>query len=183
MTIAQAVISISRLQFFSILNNGCNDEAANAIAEAILSNRGLETVYGSENNLQSGAAKIMTAFTSIKVKELNLGDCHISEDVADDIATVISYQEYLETLALGNNNLGSSGIIKIANSLCTITTVKLLNFYGNQITERAAKSIALAILSNSQLEQLYLGGNKLCTGTLKIRSCSEEDIFTESIGL
>ena len=40
----------------------------------------------------------------------------------------------------------------------------------NQITEGAADAIAVAILSNPKLEELYLGSNNLASGVIKVAS-------------
>ena len=51
------------------------------------------------------------------LKKLYLNNNNITEEAADDIATVISCNIHLQELKLGNNNLQTSGIIKVARSL------------------------------------------------------------------
>ena len=166
--ISRALSNLTELQTFSTFNNYCTGEASDAIALAISSNVNLKTIYVCENNLQAGVTKIANALNHVSVKELNFRDSNISESAASEFAVTISNQHCLEKLVLDCNHLGTNGILTLTRSLHSLNTLKLLNLDNTSLTEEAADAIALALLSNHGLEQLYLGNNKLRAGAIKV---------------
>ena len=74
----------------------------------------------------------------------------------------------LERLYFDNNSLKDSGVTVIAKSLNKISTLKILSFHNNHITEEGADGIASIIISNCGLTDLYLGNNKLKEAALKV---------------
>ena len=71
-------------------------------------------------------------------------------------------------MGLSYNRLSTSGIVTIADSLSNISTLKILNIKNTAFTEEASDSVASLIKSNTGIEELYLGYNKLEAGALKI---------------
>ena len=101
---------------------------------------------------------------------LSLRDDNISEEVANVLSEALSKNSNLQQLYLGNNYLQDRGVMKITEALTdTIEYLLTLDLMNNNISEAAADALASVITSCSQLEQLYLGDNKLqSTGTIKI---------------
>ena len=145
-------------------NNDTSDEAASDIGVIVSSNANLKEIEISGGKLQTtGAIKIMKALQGIyTLKKLYLDNC-ITDEAADDIATVISCNIDLQELNLGNNNLQTSSSIKIAKSLQKISSLTKLYINHNNITHEAADDIAAAISCNIHLQELNLDNNNLQT--------------------
>ena len=93
----------------------------------------------------------------------------ITDEVADDIAAVISCNIHLQELNLGSNNLQASGTIKIAKSLQKILSLTKLYINNSNITHEAADDIATVISCNTKLQEFNLSGNNLQkTGVIKV---------------
>ena len=78
-------------------------------------------------------------------------------------AHVIDCNKYLEQLLLPNNKL-VSGTVIVLEALSRISTLKVLNLQGNQITEEAGEYFVSIIINNCKLEQLLLSNNNLGKG-------------------
>ena len=94
------------------------------------------------------------------VKVLDLANNNISDCIADDIKLILSYNK-LEEVYLGGNNLQEAGMIKIAETLRSNTTLKVFDISNNSVSDKAANSIAVTISNKVKLEKLYLNGNEL----------------------
>ena len=65
-----------------------------------------------------GVRKILKALQrTLYLNAVGIANNNISKEAADDIATVLSHNTQLQKLYLGENNLKSSGVIKIARGL------------------------------------------------------------------
>ena len=75
----------------------------------------------------------------------------------------------MQELNLGNNNLQTSGIVKIARSLQKISSLIKLYINHNSINIEAANDIAAVISHNIYIQELNLGSNNLrASGIVKI---------------
>ena len=54
------------------------------------------------------------------------------------------------------------------HSLCNLSSLKYLNFGGNQLTEEVAELLSSVITNNPAIKELYLGNNNLQAGIFKI---------------
>ena len=170
-TIVKALQNICTLTKLHFGNNIISDQTAYDIAALVSRNTKLNVIEISGSKLQTtGIIKIMKALQGIyTLKKLYLNNDNITEEAADNIATVISCNLDLQELNLGSNNLQASGIIKIARSLQKISSLAKLYIDHNNITDEAADDIAAAISCNINLQELNLGSNNLQTsGTIKI---------------
>ena len=166
--ILQSLTTISKLKFLSMDNNQITEEAGEALASAILHNKGLEELYLSGNNLGEGLFNVMKALQHItSLTILCLGNNKISKEVAIELALAIKSNKHLQKLWLNNSNLRSSATV-ILQSLSTISTMKYLNLDSNQITEEADEALASVILHNAGLEYLDVSGNNLGDGLLNV---------------
>ena len=165
----QNICTLTKLHFGNII---ISDQTANDIAALVSRNTKLNVIEisGSIMLQTTGTIKIMKALQGIyTLKKLYLNNDNITEEAADDIATVISCNLDLQELNLGSNNLQASGIIKIARSLQRISSLTKLYINHNNITDEAADDIAAAIPCNIHLQELNLSSNNLQTsGTIKI---------------
>ena len=168
-TIARSLSKLSTLRVLHIGNNKITYKAADAISSVILNNVQLEELYLNDNLLKSGVKQIANALKKISnLRRLNLNNNHIPECVAEDLAGAMLSNISLQVAAMMGNAFKTNGIITLSKSLSRISTLKLLNFHNNEITEKAADAIALVVSNNFGLEELYLGSNKLSKGAVKI---------------
>ncbi|XP_065903931.1 ribonuclease inhibitor-like [Dysidea avara] len=98
-----------------------------------------------------------------------LTNINATEEAADDIAAVLSHNTNLTELNLNGNNLQSAGVIKIAQSLQNVNTLKGLGLGNINATEEAADDIAAVLSHNTNLTVFHLNGNNLqSAGVIKI---------------
>ena len=173
-TVVKSLSTIRKLKLINLDNTCLTEEAADVIALAISSNQNLEQLYLGNSKLCSGGIKIAKALKTLcKLKILDLNDSYMSADVADELALAIEHNSALEDLRLKGNKLTTRGIITIAKSLRSLSTLKVLNIRHNQIAEEAADSLSLLVLNNSMIEDLWLSNNKLKAGVVKILKALE----------
>ena len=166
--IASALKKHSNLRLLSLSNNEITEDAAEEISAIVNSKNLLEGLLLSNNQLQSiGTCKITKSF-----KELNC--LHILELAnncieADRLIVILSNCTYLKQLYLGNNNLGTTGGVKVCQALKSNAILQTLSLNNNNITTEAASEICNVIITNTNLNILLLGGNDLQTsGVLQI---------------
>ena len=93
------------------------------------------------------------------LKTLDLSGYVITEDVAEQLATVLANCTKLEMLLLEWCSLSINGVHLIANSLKNITTLRELRLSWDDITEVVVDCIATVLECNVGLRMLYLDGN------------------------
>ena len=167
--IAKSLNNISTLKILSFHNNHITEEGADVIASIIISNSGLTDLYLGKNKLKEGALKVAKALKHITtLRLLNFNDNSIPTAVAGELALAILCNDNLEQLRLRGNHFKTKGIQIMAKSLRCLSTLKLLNFKGNIVTEEAVDDIIAILLSNQEIEHVYLGDNFLQSGVSKI---------------
>ena len=169
--IAKSLQNITDLSVFDFRNNSIAEGAANDIATVVFSNAKLEQLWLGGNNLKTvGSIKIMKALQiSIHLTVFDMRNNNITEEAADDIATVLLYNMKLQQLWLGGNSLQTSGAIKIAKSLQHMIYLVVFDMEENNINKEASDDIATVLFHNTKLEQLWLGGNNILScGAIKI---------------
>ena len=145
-----------------------SEECGEALSYAMSNNNHLEDVNLSNNNIQAVAVHVVNGLQQItSLKVLNLGNCNLPKEAFTELAHVINCNKCLGQLLLPDNNLGSSAVI-ILDALSRITTLKVLDLGGNQITEEAGEYFTSVINKNHKLEQLLLSDNNLGKGVLYI---------------
>ena len=168
-TVSKSLRCVSNITLLNLHDNHLTEEAGEALASVILNNAKLEDLYLGNNKLQAGALKVIQALKHIStLKVLDLNDNIIPEYVADELASVIESNSSLSSLRLRSNKFKVVGTVKISRSLAKLTTLRLLNIRNNGITEEASEAIASVLLSNTEIQELYLGCNYLEGGIVKI---------------
>ena len=105
------------------------------------------------------------------VKVLDLANNNISDFIADDIELLL-FCNKLEGIYLSTNSLQEEGMIKIAETLRSNTTLKVFDISNNSVSDKAANNIAVALSNKFKLEKIYLNRNELQTNSIiRILSC------------
>ena len=169
MKIAKGLQNTSSLTTLVISNNNINEEAADDIATVLSHNINLKILVLGNNYFGTvGFKKILKALQSILcLTTLSIVKSNISEEAADDIATMLCKNDKLKILNLYANDLGTVGIKIIMQGLQNTLYLTTLNIGCNNITEEAADDIAAVLCRNNKLEVLDLSSNNL--GTVGIR--------------
>ncbi|XP_065915191.1 uncharacterized protein [Dysidea avara] len=156
-----ALKEISKLKTLKLSCNNISGKVAEDLADVIINNTGLEELYIDDNHLQSSAVTILQALKQIStLRVLHLGCNNMPEVVAVDLAGVIQNNSYLEVLFLNNNRLQSS-ITVVLQALKDISNLKKLNLRNNNISGTNLHDFKDVFLSNTCLEEVYLGNNDL----------------------
>ena len=179
--IATALENISSLKVLGLENNDISNEAANALAAAIKTNKSLVKLWLGGNQLGSSIVVVVNALKGIStLKELVLNDNkNRSENLAPALASVVTQNKFIEKLLLSDNNLNDRGVIEISSSLCKSSRLKCINLQNNNITQDAAEALASVISSNTGLEELHLGNNQLQLGVIKIAAAHYSNILKQ----
>jgi len=170
--IAKSLSCISTLKVLNIRHNQVTEEAADALSSAISNNTYMEYLWLSNNNLQAGVLKILRALETLpKLKALDIENNHIPEGLYDNLASFLQCSNIirnLRTLYFDCSDLHLSGV-KIAEALCHLTSLRILDLSGVNMKSDMADKLADAIPNMTLLEQLWLKNNNLGTdGVIKI---------------
>ena len=176
--ILQALQEHSRLKVLNICDNNLSAYVAKDLVTIIKNNSCLEKLYLSNNSLKTSAALILKALKEKSVlKILHLNNNLMTEEIAEDLATVIRNNSSLEKLCIGNNMLGLSAVM-VLQALKEHSRLKVLNINDNNLTAHVAEDLATIIKTNSSLEKLYLSNNSLKTSAgIILKALKEKSVL------
>ena len=183
--IVNALKEITTLEELSLGNNGNRSkELAPAIASMIKRNKLIKNLSLSDSGLNDdGVTKIAESLCEhTKLRCIALQKNNITKKSAEALSSVVSNNNGLKNLYLGNNQL-QVGAIKLATALKTISSLKILNLTNNSIPEEAADELSAAIRANNSLEELWLGGNHLGSSTVMIVNALKEITTLKKLSL
>ena len=172
------------LKSFKISCNNINNKAAIHIGAILSRSTTLHTIGFSGNWLQAeGIAEILKGMSNISlVEQLSfINNIYNSTFDVVNLAGVLSRYDKLKELNLSCNCLHTEDAIGIFKNAHVIT-LKKLNISDNNISEKAADSIAVFLSKNAQLEEIDLNNNNLRElGTLKLLSITKGLPFLRNI--
>ena len=156
-------------------NENRSKELAPAIACVSINNRLMEKLGLNNNGLNDdGLIKIAESLCKhTKLKWIDLQKSNITKKSAEALSSVVSNNNGLEELYLGNNQL-QLGATKLATAIKNISSLKVLDLQNNNIPEEAADKLSAAIRANNSLEKLWLSGNHLGSSTVMIVNALKE---------
>ena len=133
-----------------------------------ISNNSLETLYLCHNTDLSGVL-IAQAINEVSVLTcIDLSDNNLTGLAANLLATASLRNRSLEDLRFQKNGFKIQEMEEFMQSLCNLSSLKSLNFSGNQLTEEIAEILSSVITNNPAMKELYLGNNHLQAGIFKI---------------
>ena len=170
------ILTISKCYIKNIDNN-----VAKELSRIILQNQHLTKLNISHNRLTVIASiQLAKALQSIKtLQSLIMNNCEITDVAAEDIATVISHNPFLEELNISWNKLTGIGATKIINSLKDIRYLRILKVASCGITVRELHEIAFMF----HLQELDVSYNEIIADGVTILSylCSFNSMQTLKI--
>ena len=161
--VVNALKNISTLKDLSLNDNkNRNKELPIALKSILINNTFIERLLLSDNYLNDDGVKCIAQALCkhSKLKLLDMRNNNITEEAAEALVSVISSNNGLEELYLGNNQL-QVGVITIATALKNISSLKLLDLQNNGINEKGANEILAVIAANNSVERLWLNDNNL----------------------
>ncbi|XP_059814696.1 NACHT, LRR and PYD domains-containing protein 3-like [Hypanus sabinus] len=122
------------------------------------------------------------------MKHLNLWNCHIQFEGIQRLGPGL---HKCQTLRLGANQLGDSGVKLVSASLKNAECkIQKLELRGVHLTDSGAEDLASALSTNASLTELDLGGNnlgdsgvKLVSAALRSPECKIQKLELYSVGL
>ena len=162
--VCELIPSTEKLRVLHFHNNMTGDEGALAIAEMVKCSPALEdfrccsTRVGSEG----GVAVAEALGTCTHLKKLDLRDNMFGVEAGVALSKAISVFADLTEVYLSYLNLEDEGAVTLANALKdSAPSLEVLDMAGNDITAKAAASLAACIAAKQFLTMLNLSENEL----------------------
>ena len=176
--ILKSLSTISSLKFLNVNNNQIGEAGGKELALVIKNNTRLRELYFRHNNIQNSVMEISEALQSIStIDTLDLGNNNLPERTCDKLA--LSNSCSTELRLHSNNYLQSSLIIMLKALEDSTTKLKILNLYGNTITEEAGNSLASLISKNYiNLQLLYVS---VLTAPIKVIEALQKHSALEAL--
>ena len=154
---------ILKLVTFKMNHNSITAEAANDIASFLSHNKNLQVLDLSCNDLKgSGCKNILKALDICNLTSLKIGNCHATDEAADEVANVLLNNPTLQELDLSCNKI-SKCFLNIFKGMKNISNLVSINVSHNTITDEAVDDIVYVFLHNTSLRVLDLSYNNLST--------------------
>ena len=175
--ILKSLSTISSLKFLNVNNNQIGEAGGKELALVIKNNTRLRELYFRHNNIQNSVMEISEALQSIStIDTLDLGNNNLPERTCNKLALSNSCSTELQ---LHNNNYLQSSLIIMLKALDSTTKLKILNLYGNTITEEAGNSLASLISKNYiNLQLLYVS---VLTAPIKVIEALQKHSALEAL--
>ncbi len=152
------------------IKSAAQDVVKDVMSEALNSaSLGSMVSAGSASNTSKGStAELLAAMeakntsSGLRLKQLDIGDCNMTDKGANQIARLISANTPISNLSLtGNKVISAQGWAAIAGALKFNRTITTLSLDYNDLGDRGAAQIADTLLVNTTLKSLDLEGNKI----------------------
>ena len=115
--------------------------------------------FNTSKNVSLDLRSICKALTEkLKVKRLNLAACHIGDEIADNLADMLSHNSNVEELFLQRNNFTEEGAKILAGGLGQNSYLKKLDFSDNVLGNVGAKAIITTLTPDTSS---ITGGRRL----------------------
>lgn len=97
-----------------------------------------------------------------QLKELYLYSNKLGPNEAVEVSRIIESKRKLTALGLSNNSIGTEGAMHIASTaLADKLALTKLSLEGNSIGSRGLKAISEALMTNTELKEIYLYNNQI----------------------
>ena len=166
----QAIAKITSLVYLDLSSNLFTDVETDSFALMIYQNSGLEYLNISRCcDKPKDFEKVTGSLVTLKsLNYLDLSYNAINITSADNIATIISNNVFLEDLNLSRCEVRKSAFLKIIIALQNNHDLKYLYFNSNSVGYEEATGIAMVISNNPILETVNLSNSNLTEKEMKI---------------
>ena len=167
------------------LSKKISEDCGKALLCGLMKNTNLKNVNLSNNNIGTIAIQVAKGLQHISsLKFLNLSNCNLPKEICDELAYVITSNIHVEELLLSNNyDWCSSTTITFLQALSKISTLKVLDLQGNQLTEETGEHLASILFNNSNLQQINLNDNNIDKGMFHIGKALQQLGSLETLAL
>lgn len=162
--VCELIPSTEKLRVLHFHNNMTGDEGALAISEMVRSSPALKDFRCSSTRVGSegGVALSEALGTCTRLNKLDLRDNMFGVEAGLALSKAISVFADLTEVYLSYLNLEDDGAESLANSLKdSVPSLEVLDMAGNDITAKAAASLAACISAKQFLTKLNLSENEL----------------------
>ena len=161
--ILKALKTSYNLKVFKINGNRMSDEAAESIAVILRSNLHLVEVDITLKHFTPiiGKSIVTSLKNNTSLKIFNIGNCKITEEIANEIALIIAKNLGLTELDLCGNHMTSVNALKIVQALKHTKHLKLFKPSKYMITKNTVDEVTSILSHNPQLEYLDVSSGLL----------------------
>uniref|UniRef100_A0ABI8AAY1 NACHT, LRR and PYD domains-containing protein 3 n=1 Tax=Felis catus TaxID=9685 RepID=A0ABI8AAY1_FELCA len=133
-----------KLQKLGLMNSGLTSGCCPALSSVLSTNQKLTHLYLRGNALGDTGVKLLCEgllHPSCKLQILELDNCSLTSHCCWDLSTLLTSNQSLRDLSLGNNDLGDLGVMLLCEVLrqqsCLLKRLKLCGMYFNYDTKCA----------------------------------------------
>ncbi|KAM9253373.1 NACHT, LRR and PYD domains-containing protein 3 isoform 2-T2 [Dugong dugon] len=137
-----------KLQKLGLVNSGLTSVCCPALSLALSTNKNLTHLYLRGNALADKGIKMLCEGLmnpNCKLQMLELDNCNLTSHCCWDLSTLLTSNQSLRELSLGNNDLGDLGVVLLCEVLkqqnCFLNTLRLCEMYFNYETKRALETL------------------------------------------
>ena len=164
----QVVQSIFNLPVLNIGNSSVVDETMS-----------FNSLYVSDAvNILQGMKNVPNLVT------INLSHINITDEAADELATVLLHNTSLQNADLSYSNLSTSDAIKIFKGMKNISKLETVNISHNMITNEAADELATVLSHNNSIQIFDMSSNYFSSeGCIKIINGMSNILYLKKIDI
>ncbi|XP_025148634.2 NACHT, LRR and PYD domains-containing protein 3 isoform X3 [Bubalus bubalis] len=144
-TLQQPGCNIRRLW---LVNSGLTSGCCPALSSVLSTNQNLTHLYLQGNALGDMGVKLLCEgllHHNCKLQVLELDNCSLTSHCCWDLSTLLTSNQSLRKLSLGNNDLGDLGVMLLCEVLkqqgCLLKSLRLCEMYFNYDTKRALETL------------------------------------------
>ncbi|XP_070230303.1 NACHT, LRR and PYD domains-containing protein 3 isoform X2 [Bos mutus] len=131
-----------------LVNSGLTSGCCPALSSVLSTNQNLTHLYLQGNALGDMGVKLLCEgllHRNCKLQVLELDNCSLTSHCCWDLSTLLTSNQSLRKLCLGNNDLGDLGVMLLCEVLkqqgCLLKSLRLCEMYFNYDTKRALETL------------------------------------------
>ncbi|XP_008578188.1 PREDICTED: NACHT, LRR and PYD domains-containing protein 3 isoform X1 [Galeopterus variegatus] len=136
------------IQRLWLVNSGLTSVGCSALSLVLSTNQNLTHLYLRGNALGDAGVKLLCKgllHSNCKLQMLELDNCSLSSHCCWDLSTLLTSNQSLRKLSLGNNDLGDLGVMMLCEVLkqqdCLLQSLQLSEMYFNYETKFALETL------------------------------------------